>query len=91
MNNFINDYFKNEDIFYIFLLNRNKQPNTTKQYYCNKKQFEKFEKLNYKRWNQLGVDIYFSLNTFKKVDNKISRKKENVKNVKSVISIKIIC
>jgi len=84
MNNFINDYFKNEDIFYIFLLNRNKEPHTTKQYYCNKKQFKKFEELNYIKWNKLGVDIYFSLNTFEKVDNKISRKKENVKNVKTL-------
>ena len=74
MNSFIESYFKEDDIFYIFLLNRNKDPNTTKQYYHTLETFRKFYEMNYKKWNSKGVDVYFSINTYKFIDAQISRK-----------------
>jgi len=82
MNTFINQYFNKEDTFYIFLLNRNTKG--TKSYYHNLDSFNKFYKLNYQKWNKKGVDIYFSLNTFKKIDNVIFRRENHIKNFKSI-------
>lgn len=85
-NTFIDTYFNEEDVFYIFLLNRTNELKTTKEtksYYCNKRLFYKHYS-NYKKWNKKGIDLYFSLNTFQQIENKISRKESYVKDIKSL-------
>ena len=74
INNFINQYFEDGEIFYIFFLNRN--TNATQQRYCDLKYFNKNYQDLWSEWNKKEVDIYFSLNNFKWIDKKISRKKK---------------
>jgi hypothetical protein len=86
MNNFIDTYFNSEDVFYIFLLNRTNELNTTqktKSYYCDKELFIKHYE-NYLKWNKKGIDIYFSLNTFKKIDNKVYRQEKYINEIKTL-------
>jgi hypothetical protein len=82
INNFINQYFEDGEIFYIFFLNRN--TNATQQRYCDLKYFNKNYQDLWSEWNKKEVDIYFSLNNFKWIDKKISRKKRNVKDIKTL-------
>ncbi|MDF1876031.1 hypothetical protein JHD48_09810 [Sulfurimonas sp. SAG-AH-194-I05] len=90
MNNFINNYFNNEEYFYIFLLNRieteinfkGKVVKKTREYKHNLKSFnewyQKFQTMN----KNHNWDIYFSINPFK-TDSK-NRYEINVSEYKSL-------
>jgi hypothetical protein len=85
-NNFIDNYFEDDDIFFVFLLNRTNELKTTKKtqsYYCNKKQFYKHYS-NYQKWNKKGIDLYFSLNTFQKIEKKIFRQEKYIKDIRTL-------
>jgi hypothetical protein len=77
---FIDWYYKEDEYFYIYLLdNHNQRFNNT--YLHNKKSFlEKFENLKYHNEKR---SIYFTFNNFKKLST--SRKKENVETIKSIV------
>jgi len=83
MKNFINNYFNDTDYFYIFMLN-NKDTTDFKQFLHTKESFNKFyQKIKY--YNNLKYSIYYSYNSFEKIDNCIFRQKKYVKSIKSVI------
>lgn len=90
MNKFINDYFIEEEYFYIFLLNRveteidykGREVKKTREYKHNLKSFNdwysKFEKMN----KNHNWDIYFSINPFK--EDAKNRYEVNVDSYKSL-------
>lgn len=81
MNKFINDYFNEENIFFI---SAKEHPNDYKlSVYRNLKSFNYHYK-DLKQRNISKQSIYFSLNTFQFIDNKISRKREHLKSIKSL-------
>lgn len=78
---FLEEYFEEKEIFYIFLLNR--KTKETKQYYHTLESFKKYEKM-LKNYNLNGWDVYYSINEFNKIEDKITRKENFVSGVKSL-------
>jgi 5S rRNA maturation endonuclease (ribonuclease M5) len=79
---FLSSYFKEYDTFYVFLLNREDRTQT-KQYYNTIDTFKK-NLFNYQQKNNDGWDIYFSVNSFTRKNEKIFRQEPYVKEVKSL-------
>ena len=80
--NFIQDYFKTEENFFIFTLDRNTGKVYQRTFTKDSKDLKNYlDKCLY--FNSKGSDIYYSLNTFKRVDNKLKRRLDNVNSIKS--------
>lgn len=79
---FIKDYFSSEENFFIFTLDRNTDKVYQRTFTTQHPDLENYiKKCLY--FNSKGSDIYYSLNTFKKVDNKLQRRHANVNSIKS--------
>lgn len=79
---FLNDYFNEEENFFIFTLDRNTNNVYQRAFSTNHTELENYlKKCLY--FNSKGSDIYYSLNTFKKVDNKLKRRPDNLNSIKS--------
>jgi len=77
--NFLNNYYRDQDNFYIGILNR-----TNKHFYQYKHNIVSMSKYmnTLKYYNKNNKDIYISLNTFNKESDK--RTKLNIKDIKSI-------
>lgn len=79
---FLKDYFSSEENFFIFTLDRNTGKVYQRTFTTQHHQLEDYlKKCLY--FNSIGSDIYYSLNTFKKVDNKLRRRQPNINSIKS--------
>jgi len=79
---FLNDYFNSEENFFIFTLDRNTKKVYQRVFTIDSPLLEDYiNKCLY--FNSKGSDIYYSLNTFKKVDNKLQRRHPNINSIKS--------
>ncbi|MEA2019829.1 MAG: hypothetical protein U9N59_15465 [Campylobacterota bacterium] len=79
---FLKDYFSSEENFFIFTLDRNTSKIYQRTFTTQHSDLEKYlKKCLY--FNSIGSDIYYSLNTFKKVDNKLRRRQANINSIKS--------
>ena len=79
---FLKDYFSSEENFFIFTLDRNTSKTYQRTFTTQHHQLEDYlKKCLY--FNSIGSDIYYSLNTFKKVDNKLRRRHPNINSIKS--------
>lgn len=79
---FLQTYFKEEEIFFFFSLDRNNNKVVQRSFTLKNKGLEKY--INQLKWfNKNGSDIYYSLNSFKRVDNKVKRREEYINNIKS--------
>ena len=85
MQQFLKQYYQNNnDIFYLFFLNRDGGKKSY-QIYTNAKRKNFLLLLNEsKEKNTTSYDIYFSLNSFKFIDRKIMRSKKYVNEVKAI-------
>lgn len=80
---FLTTYFKKEEVFFIFSLDRktNKKPFQT-YFTLESKELPKY--ISKLKWfNKKGNDIYYSLNCFKPFEGKTRRREENINYVKS--------
>ena len=79
---FLQDYFSSEENFFIFTLDRNTGKVYQRTFTTQHPELENYlKKCLY--FNSVGSDIYYSLNTFKKVDNKLRRRQPNINSIKS--------
>jgi hypothetical protein len=79
---FLQKYFTEEEIFFFFSLDRNNNKVFQRNFTLNHIGLEKY--INQLKWfNQNGSDIYYSLNSFKRIDNKVKRREEYISNIKS--------
>lgn len=79
---FLQNYFKEEEIFFFFSLDRNNKKVIQRQFTLNQEGLKKY--IGQLQWfNKQGTDIYYSLNSFKRVDNKVKRREEYINNIKS--------
>ena len=79
---FLQDYFKCGENFFIFTLERNTGKVYQRAFTTDSPKLEDYiKKCLY--FNSKGSDIYYSLNTFKKIDNKLQRRHPNIETIKS--------
>lgn len=81
---FLETYFKDNETFFIFTLDRNNNKTYQRNFTINDTRLKEYiKKCEY--FNKNGSDIYYSLNTFQKIDSdrRVRRRETHIHNIKS--------